>query len=107
MSDHQLRVVGSGPGFARCPIRAGDHGPAFSQHGGTENRMERMPSWPLEGQRVDVGTHRSGVPGFPLSRGVVHAAPPSDGPRYVAAIARRKWFVILITLLGTAAGVVA
>jgi capsular exopolysaccharide synthesis family protein len=69
--------------------------------------MERMPSWPLEGQRVDVGTHRSGVPGFPLSRSVVNAAPPSDGPRYVAAIGRRKWFVILITLLGTAAGVVA
>jgi uncharacterized protein involved in exopolysaccharide biosynthesis len=69
--------------------------------------MERMPSWPLEGQRVDVGAHRSGVPGFPLSRSVVNAAPPSDGPRYVAAIARRKWFVILVTLLGTAAGVVA
>lgn len=69
--------------------------------------MERMPSWPIERPRVEVSTYRGSVPGFPNGRGLGEGAPPGDGTRYVAAVARHKWLVLFIVALGTAAGVLA
>jgi capsular exopolysaccharide synthesis family protein len=71
--------------------------------------MQRVPELYSGGVPVNGGTSlsRGGgvqyVPVLPFNEPV----PPSDWHSYLIAIARRKWFVLLVTLVGTGAGVFA
>ncbi|MGH7559669.1 MAG: GumC family protein [Gemmatimonadales bacterium] len=66
-----------------------------------------MPSWPIERPHVEVSTHQSALPASPAAHSLGPSAQPAEPPRYAAAIVRRKWFVVFITLLGTALGIIS
>ena len=73
--------------------------------------MSNSPSWPVEraGNGKEVMMQPAADPGIATALGRAYEPPtrePSGWQRTLAAAVRRKWLVILVTLAGTAAGVV-
>src|ERR1043166_2756531 len=71
--------------------------------------MSNSPSWPVERAGPEVTLQPVADPGAPAALARAYEPPtpePSDWQRMLAAAMRRKWLVILVTLAGTAAGVI-
>src|ERR1041385_9517647 len=73
--------------------------------------MSNSPSWPVEraGNGKEVMTQPAADPAIATAPGRAYeplTREPSAWQRTLAAAVRRKWLVILVTLAGTAAGVI-
>ena len=71
--------------------------------------MSNSPSWPVERAGPEVALQPVPDRGTAAAHGRAYEPPtpePSDWQRMLAAAMRRRWLVILVTLAGTAAGVI-
>lgn len=68
--------------------------------------MESKRSLPVRAGNGEMTLRRPSVPAVPIAYQMEEAA-PSDWQRYVQTIMRHKWLILLVTALGTAAGLVA
>lgn len=68
--------------------------------------MESKRSLPVRSGRGDIALRRPSVPAVPVAYQTEEAA-PSDWQRYTQTILRHKWLILLVTALGTLAGLVA